>query len=614
MPIRLRSLAAAALTLLLPAHALADDIAELAPPRSFLVVSIPDWAELTRTFKASDLGRLWEEPSVKSFVDKLIQEPGDDLAEFLGDANVELQDLAPPAGQLGLALYLPAKWPEMQPWEALPNPHLLIAADLGDNADAWEDALERLIDHGTAEKHITTETETFAGVEIRIIKPIYEETNTPADGEDDEMDFQTDEATGGIGGFLGGSGKDPRNLYIGRVGNTLVAASEMPTLESAIDALSGKDQDSIADSQDFRDAALQRRSGELAYAAFLPAHILTPSAENSGAGAESAKMLGALGLSSVKAVSMGLRLDTQDALVEATFAVLAPEKTGLLTLLEPSAGAFEPPAFVPPDAADISTFNVNFARIPDLVRAFAAAMPEEQRQFILGGFDQMANIIVPTLEAMGPGVHYITSYRQPLAADSSQVTFAVDLKDPGVVTNTMTFVMGQVPGAFEPRDFEGNTIYSAPTPVGTFALGIGFGRLFIGQEPGVENAMRLAGRVGGDGERLADEPRFRDAARLLAPGGVAYSYTDMEQTLRWTLWEMQNAAAVAEKEYEEWLRDMDEADREEFLKGLREGLPEWVDDLPPAEVFLRYIGDSITEMESTTDGFRGRSLILRRAE
>lgn len=230
---------------------------------------------------------------------------------------------------------------------------------------------------------------------------------------------------------------------------------------------------------------------------------------------------------------------------------------------------------------------------------------------ILGGFEQMSNIIVPTLEAMGPGVHYITNYRQPFAADSAQLTFAVDLKDPAVVTNTMTFVMGQLPGVFEPREFEGNTIYSSEAV--PFAVGIGFSRLFIGETPGVENAMRLAGQAG-EGGKLADEPRFREAARSTAPGAVAYSYTDMDQTLRWTWWEFQNAAAIAAKQIEEFggVMEMDEAEREELLKELRESQPEWIADLPPVEVLLRYLGDGITELHSTPDGFRGRSLILRR--
>ena len=79
------------------------DIAALAPQRSFLVASVPSWAELNRSFEASELGKLWNEPAVQTFVEKFMKDANQELATFLEETNVEIKDLKPPTGQVGLA-------------------------------------------------------------------------------------------------------------------------------------------------------------------------------------------------------------------------------------------------------------------------------------------------------------------------------------------------------------------------------------------------------------------------------------------------------------------------------------------------------------------------------
>jgi hypothetical protein len=598
-----------ALSMALHAIAAGPDIAELAPQRSFLVVSVPDWAELARAFEASDLGKLWNEPQVKSFVEKALKEESEQVSEFLKDLNLELEDFKPPTGQVGVAMFLPEKAAAGDTkGSGLPNPHMLITADLGENAGEWEDALERLIEHGEKGKHITTEEETFAGVRIRVLKPIYAEVNKtpePPPGEDqEEFQIEQEEVTGGLGGFLGGSSEDPRQLYIGRVGDTFLAATDLRVLEAAIDGLSGKHQPSIADSQAFRDAAAQRSASELAYATFFPSVLLERLFETED-GDSARQVMTATGITDVQAVTMGMRMNTPEAIADMSFALLAAEKKGLLGLLADSGGAFEPPNMVAPDAATVTRIDLNFSKLPDLVRAVAATMGGEQQKMITGFLDQFANIIVPTLEAMGPQVYATSSYTQPLGAESQLMTLAIELKDQGVIANTIALLLGSAQGMVEPREFEGNTIYSSQMfPV---AVGLGFNRLFVGQEAGIENAMRLSGRA--DAGRLADEPRFRAATAALAPGGIVYSYTDIEQLLRWTYWELQNEEKIAEQMLDDAGYEGEEKDA--ILKGIREEQPKWLGDLPPVELLLRHAGDTVSELHSTPQGFRGRSLLLR---
>jgi hypothetical protein len=610
---RRMALMAGALILAAQSLAAAQDISDLAPQRTFAVVSVPNWAELARGFEGSSLGKLWEDRRVQAFVDKLLEDETKDFKEFLEAARVETRDLKPPAGQVGIALFLPEPdGGDAAARAGLPDPHLLAVADLGEHTEAWEEALERLIDHGLDEKRITIEDDSYAGNDIRVIKPIYPEV----DEDDDEFDWEEDEGWGGLAGLLGGSADKPRNLYIVRIGAVMIASTDLPTLEVAIDSIGGKKMDVLGDTDAFRSAAAQRRAGagagELAYGLFFPKPFLDQQIrmmDQMPGGGNFGGLMQAVGIGNVQALSLGLRLNTDDAASEISLGVLMPQRTGLLSLLMEAPAAFEPPAFVSPDAADITSFNIDFPRIPEVLRSIFGTFPEEQRRQILGMMDQFANIINPTFEAMGPEVHYITTYRYPLGAESEQQTVVVQLRDQQVVSNTVDFLLAQAPGMVEPREFEGNMIYSDSTGMVPLALGIGFNRLFVGSSAGVENAMRMAGRA--DGGKLGDEPRFRDAVRPLSPGGVVYSFTDVEQTLRWTYWEFQNELKIFEDRLNEFGDFYTDEQKREIIQRYREDLPKWVDSLPPIEIIREFLGDSVTELHAIDNGFRGRTLILR---
>jgi hypothetical protein len=324
------------------------------------------------------------------------------------------------------------------------------------------------------------------------------------------------------------------------------------------------------------------------------------------AGAPDVKaILDVLGITNVKSLSFGMRLDNPDWTAETTIGVLVPEKRGLVALLADPLGAFDPPAFVPPDVATVSALSFRFDKVYDLAREIVATFPEENRAQTSAMLDQGVGMVKPALDAMGPGIHYFTSYRQPLAADSESTVFVIDVRDVGVVTNTFSFFATQMGGMVEPRDFEGNTIFgSDDLPI---AVGVGFNRCFIGAPAGVENAMRLAGRA--DAPRLSDEPAFKEATRVLAPGGNSYTFADTRQVIRWAYWTVENAEKVVAHEVQ--LSEWDAEDREAFLKDFRENQPEWLKKLPPLDVILSHLGDSASEIRPTPEGFRGRSLLLK---
>jgi hypothetical protein len=51
----------------------------------------------------------------------------------------------------------------------------------GDNAQAWKDLIEKIVDRGVKDKDLTTEDDTYGGATITILKPIYAEPEKKPD-------------------------------------------------------------------------------------------------------------------------------------------------------------------------------------------------------------------------------------------------------------------------------------------------------------------------------------------------------------------------------------------------------------------------------------------------
>lgn len=605
------------------------DVAHLAPERSFLVINIPSFAQLQSTFDKSELGALWKEPGVKGFVEKVTEEEAKSFAEFFKKINAESKDLKPPTGAAGLALFIEedaegkARKPsrgedgETQP----PPPGMLVVADMGENADAWQEIVDKVLDRAQKDKQITTEEDKYGDAKLTVIKPVKQEPKK-RDGDGEEMgDDEIDKpAPSGLGALLGGPFDDKRELFLARAGTTMALCSDRKVLEAALDTLGGKEQPSAADRAEFRDALAQHPGNELAYAVLSPEPLLKVMSEQAAengevTSAQMSAMMGAIGASDIKAVSLGLHMDTPDAVTELSVGILAPQKKGLLNLVSDSGGAFEPPAFVPADAASASRFSFRFSGLLDLAREAVGTFPEQQRAALSSQLDQVVNIAKPALDALGPTVWVVNTLKQPLAADSQMSLIAIDVKDTVAVSNTITFLVGQMGGILEPRDFEGNTIFAAKDESAgiPFALGLGFNRLFIGNPAAIENAMRLAGRT--DAPRLATDGSFKDATRPLGNDAVVYSFSDLAQDLRWTYWQMQNAEKIYESMLDRGGAELEPEVKAQIMKDYRERHKNaWADALPPMETVLSHLGDTVTELRATPDGFRGRVLMLKPTE
>lgn len=598
----MRALAPAAALFLLCGQASANgpEIAQLAPERTFMVISVPDWPQLYSAVEKSGLGRLWKEPVITSLFEQVSKDGMKQVTEVLNRMQIDLEDVKHPTGHLGAALFYPDAGGE----EDEDEPHFLFVAEFGEHADEWEKMIDKMVDRGLDDRIITLDDDRYRDVKITIIKPVYDEEHHRGNWHDHEHDHGFDLAE-----WIGGSFDDQRHLHLSRVGGTMIFTSSMKAIESAIDRMNGEARGALSESAVYRDAVAQHDRGAMAQIVFLTSSIFEDMDDDNSFGPSEKFIMDALGLSDVRAVSASVRVDTASALLDVGFSALASEKRGILNLVDEPAGTFEPPAFVSPDTTTVVRGTFRFDKVLDVARSIVQSLPENERQEVSMFLEQASGIAGPALDALGPIYHMTTSYRQPYSAESAQTTWIIDVSDEIAINNTLAFLSGQAGGMLETRDFEGTVIYSLEFPM-ELSFAVGLGRLFVGSTSGVESGLRAAARA--DAPRISEESHFRAATRPLSTNAVMYSYVNLGQYLRWTWWSIENADKIMSEQLDRI--GLDGEYRDEMLRWHRENRPEWQKNLPPVDVITRHLGDMVYEMRSTADGYAGRMMLLKPRE
>jgi hypothetical protein len=603
----------AALLLLAPAPARAElSIADLAPREAILAGAVPDCAAFREAIDRSMLGAMWRDPAIRPWVESLWKDdspgsPGADLKEFraaLERAGVDEDDLAWPSGLAGGAL-----WFVRGTEDPVPVPRAFLVADFADKAPAMRAAFTAMVDElEETDETVAVErsehagadvwrfTITPAGVPEALANEDFQDPDAPDAGEGDE-DLEWDVFE-----------PEPEVYFFAWSGAVAVLATDRPALEHALDRLEGVAGESLADHPDFdRTLAQIDASQAFVYAAIAPAVAFM--IENTlgaldPAGAEGPRAVAdALGVGALRAAAMGLRLDGPGGAMEQSIAVLAPEKSGVIALFDGRIDSFTPPPSVGADATTLVMLHFNYEQLfPTLNRVVASIPDEELRQqaqlslgFITGG-------LAPLTAAMSPETVVTSAIARPFTTEPDPTTLSVGVKDAEAIKAGVQTMAPML--QFEARDFQGNQLWESPMGA---ALGLGFGRIFVGPTQSVENALRQAGE--GQALRLAAEPRFQRAASFVKPGAMLYVYTDIVTTMEKSIYMVRNMRAVMTQQLEEqgWSREeidqivetMEEDPWERFAKAT-----------PPVEVFARYLSDSVFELHSTPEGFRGRSLTL----
>ncbi len=605
----------------LAVSATAQTIAEVAPPSSVFVAGADNFAEVEERFNASGFGAILSNPEVSEWLTGLME---DGMAELEGELEAlgfSLDDFSSPSGAAGVAVFLDTD--AIEP--ANTSYQFLAMADFGENVGTTHDFVTTSANEAADEGRLTIEEDEYNGATIWTFTPV--EMEEEDDGGDDDWDDDW-----GDDWDDGGGESAFEAFYYTRTGNVIAFSTSIAAVEDTIDAVAGDAPESVAGGE-FANS-LNQLDQPQAFAVFLTQPWIELTSALSEAGVFERMMgpqavpvldiLTATGLADVSSFGAGFNFDTNDAAAEVTYSVSFPERRGLMKLVPTADAQFTAPDFVPANAVSVSLGQASLDQLFPVIGEIVGSLPPQLQQQVQGPLFMAQGFAVPIFQQLGPEIYTIQTIEQPYTAESSGTLMAIRAKDQNALKTQIDGLINNFGIPLEQRDFAGNTIYSVPEQMmgggmgGAFGamggetpvIGIGSGYFFVGSPASVENAMRTASSP--DAPRLADEPRFRDALSRDRSSGLAYSWSDTEQTLRYTRWMIENQDQVLREQLEAEFAGMPNSeDRIEERMQWSPGTPDWVEDAPDLDIIFEHIGDTIATMRVTPNGIVGRQKILR---
>lgn len=589
-------------------------IADIAPKASVVVMGCDDSAALGASFDASGFRTLWDDAGVQAWFKKHSAEGLGQFDDAMKSLGLTKEDLKRPTGPTGLAAWLTGSLPDPETGEA-PPPSVIMLADYGEETGAMHQTIVGAMERARDQKKLTLKESDHNGSDIYTYTFV---EGAPEGGEGEE----------GGEAMMSESPFEYPAMHYAQAGTSLLISSDEEALHAAIDRVKGDKLESVESSQTFQ-SALKQLGGSQAYAVMLAGPGLDwfkqmMEAEGElgagGPGATFMQMLDPLGVEAIQALSLGLRLDSDQAMLEQTYAALIPTKKGLVQLLDVPAVAFEPPAFVGADVMSVTLMQFDFAGLIPLLNRVVAGLPQDQQDQMGPMLMMGTQMLGPLLANLGPQVYLVNTMERPLSATSQKMLGVIKTKDAAALGQALTANLAQV--GFEARDFQGNQLWTPGAggmlPPGEIALGLGFGYLFVGPLTDVENAMRQAGAP--QGPRLSADVAFTRAIKPLAPQAIAYAYQDIEQSMEWADWMARNMDKITRQQFEaQWggnppADDEERQFREQMLKEMESNSPAWMKDLPSLMLVPKHVGDMSSDLRSTPEGFVGRYFILAPAK
>ena len=474
--------------------------------------------------------------------------------------------------------------------------HALVYGDWGAKADGMAKLFDAVIAESVKKDGVTVEKEDIAGREVQVLN--LQKSGAKRNGRGGAMGVEMDLSFA----------KNAEKVYFCRDGSRFLASTDSGGLEDALLALDGKRKAKLTEQSDFRGAMDQLGETDISVV------ILTGPLQKSIAG-EGAGMLAMVQpvlqplVGDVQAWTIGIGIDTPRGQIEVTSGIYVPgEKVGLWSLLGPSAPIEAPPPMIGPDAVAFGRVNVQLKNLMNLINSVVANLPEEQAQEIDGFLVNFGPVMSKGFEAMGPGIWTYETIRQPVTPESRVSGTIVTCTNPKAVVPMITQFGGTM--GLEPRDFDGNTIFSADfLPM---SIGVANGFMATGDSKLVEQAMRSMGQK--DLPSVADNQAYKAAA--LAVGGeavISWGYIDLPA--RWGF----------ERELLEQFGEDDskldnavgKADDSSVAKRLGFKVPGNSNDVlktMDAAMVAKYFGSFVWSMKSDSKGFVTRAAVMQPAK
>ena len=474
--------------------------------------------------------------------------------------------------------------------------HALVYGDWGAKADGMAKLFDAVIAESVKKDGVTVEKEDIAGREVQVLN--MQKSGAKRNGRGGAMGVEMDLSFA----------KNAEKVYYCRDGSRFLASTDAGGLEDALLALDGKRKAKLPEQSDFRGAMDQLGETDISVV------ILTGPLQKSIAG-EGAGMLAMVQpvlqplVGDVQAWTIGIGIDTPRGQIEVTSGIYVPgEKVGLWALLGPSAPIEAPPPMIGPDAVAFGRVNVQLKNLMNLINSVVANLPEEQAQEIDGFLVNFGPVMSKGFEAMGPGIWTYETIRQPVTPESRVTGTIVTCTNPKAVVPMITQFGGTM--GLEPRDFDGNTIFSADfLPM---SIGVANGFMATGDSKLVEQAMRSMGQK--DLPSVADNQAYKAAA--LAVGGeavISWGYIDLPAR-----WGFERELLEQYGEDDSKLDNaVGRADDSSVAKRLGFKVPGNANDVlktMDAAMVAKYVGSFVWSMKSDSKGFVTRAAVMQPAK
>ena len=474
--------------------------------------------------------------------------------------------------------------------------HALVYGDWGAKADGMAKLFDAVIAESVKKDGVTVEKEDIAGREVQVLN--LQKSDAKRNGRGGAMGVEMDLSFA----------KNAEKVYYCRDGSRFLASTDAGGMEDALLALDGKRKAKLPEQSDFRGAIDQLGETDISVV------ILTGPLQKSIAG-EGAGMLAMMQpvlqplVGDVQAWTIGIGIDTPRGQIEVTSGIYVPgEKVGVWALLGPSAPIEAPPPMIGPDAVAFGRVNVQLKNLMNLINTVVANLPEEQAQEIDGFLVNFGPVMSKGFEALGPGIWTYETIRQPVTPESRVTGTIVTCTNPKAVVPMITQFGGTM--GLEPRDFDGNTIFSADfLPM---SIGVANGFMATGDSKLVEQAMRSMGQK--DLPSVADNQAYKAAA--LAVGGeavISWGYIDLPA--RWGF-ERELLAQFGEDD-SKLDNAVGKADDSSVAKRLGYKVPANASDVlktMDAAMVAKYFGSFVWSMKSDSKGFVTRAAVMQPAK
>lgn len=600
-PALVSALLAVALT---PLQAATPPAPQLLPPDTLALLAVPDCARFRTVQNSSPAGRLWNDPALRAFREKLTAKLQTEVFDKLErEAGIKLADYAALLqGQLTVAV-------TRNGWQgtADPLPGLVIILDTADQADQLKTRLAEL------RKKITDAGQTLKTEKVRDV----EFTALPLSPED-------------------APGPKP-TLFFGQVGAVLVAGTAPRDLDRVVAGLEGSGLPTLAEGAVFAEDSqrLFREAYGYGWIHFSPlAEVISALARGAASGArdnplapQPDKIIEALGLKGLKSLAFALRSGAEGGYVDLNLNTPRLERKGLLRLLATEPKDASIPPFVPADVSAFWRWRLDGQRF----WASLEAMLEEISPGMLGFFTAQLDA---ALKEKDPNLNFRRSFLMNLGDDliayqkPPRSTAPADLlaqpsltligsPNPGQLLGALRSAVSLLPGPLataeiKEREFLGQRIYTLsipdltggdkPTPIHLAASG---GYLAVsGDAAMIEEFLR---RADSGAKPLVGLPGLREAAERV--GGTAnglFGFQNDVESLR-SIWD---ALRGNKNLFMDLLTSQNPA-----LKGalseeeeVQKAVTEWLDFslLPPFEQVARYFHFSVFAGEASNAGYRLR--------